>query len=190
MSLITVTGTIASPTGLFPDEDSGSQIHFKLNGHLENTDDEIIVPQVISADIDDTDGTFSVDLHSTRDCVPSDRFYEVMLRATFDGVDVNYLIGRIQLRSTPSDQTLDDLLADTLIEITGDRYIVEDIGTGDGSTTVFEMTYPPVEDTETIYQGGLLAARTTDYAVAQDGTVTFVVPPPNGQVLLAAYWRA
>ena len=68
----------------------------------------------------------------------------------------------------------------------------QQFGTGDGTTTVFQLTrtlfgfveavFAPLGAPQ-IYVNGVLKTLTTDYTISATGKVTFVVPPPLGQAV-------
>jgi len=70
------------------------------------------------------------------------------------------------------------------IEVTG-----ENVGTGDGTTTVFYLDHSPViPDSETIYIDGGTQTRDVDYTIDYDtGKITFTEAPSDGSSITADY---
>jgi len=67
----------------------------------------------------------------------------------------------------------------------------ENVGTGDGSTTEFPLTYSSVlENSETIYVDGTEQTRNTDYTINYEtGVITFTSALANGASITADYTR-
>lgn len=178
MPLITITGVITNSKGEFPDE--GGVVNFLLNQPFTAADGRIVTPKMEAAEVDDADGTFSIDLESTRDGVPASSFYRAMFRGEYGGAPVNIDLGRIQLRSTPSSQDLDDLLADTLLTLSSDRRIIETPeGTIDGNNCDFYLSRAPIAGSDLLFQNGLLVRKTYGYTISENHIV-YVLPPLIG----------
>jgi hypothetical protein len=197
MSAITINGTIVDSSGTFPD--AGGTIEFLLDKHYKRSDGKIAVPKVESASLSAVDGTFSIVLESTRDGVPSTRYYRVMVKAKFGGVPVNWELGKIQIRNTPSPQTLQDLIVDALLAETVGRdqhdwsdAATSDVGhitgTIDGSNRVFVLSKMPLTGLEAIFVNEVYAVPGVAYAIAGD-TITFTLgsQPLAGEKLNAFY---
>lgn len=67
----------------------------------------------------------------------------------------------------------------------------EILGTGDGSTTLFQLdSFPVVPLSETIDLNGVPQTRVTDYAINDTtGAITFVSPPGGGVVVSTDVYR-
>jgi len=65
----------------------------------------------------------------------------------------------------------------------------ESVGTGDGTTTVFNLQESPVlENSETVYVDGTAQTRDTDYTIDYDtGQITFTTAPASGAAITADY---
>ena len=200
MSAITVTGIIVDPNGTVPD--AGGKIEFLLNAHYTRSDGKIATPAVESTAVSSMDGSFSIVLESTRDGLPSTRYYTVTLRVTFGVVSVNDVLGKIQLKSTPPSQSLSDLLQDALLaETTGQRqhdwseaatsFIGHIAGVIDGMNRTFLLSKMPIIGLEEIYMNGILQPLGIAYTLAGD-TISFVegAQPLIGDRLDAFYLLA
>lgn len=190
MALITITGTIVDSKITLPDE--GGVIEFWLNDYFIRSDGKAIAPKMQSAELDKTDGSFTVDLESTRDGLPSNRYYTVILRASFGSVPVHRELGRIQAASTPEDQDFDALLADTLtLEGTG-RHVERETpsGTINGVNRIFTLTYMPLLDSEMVFIGSVYQVPTVSYTI-NGGIITFAdgSQPIEGDTLSIWYRR-
>lgn len=67
--------------------------------------------------------------------------------------------------------------------------LAEELGTGDGTIKKYKtQLWPIIAESETIRVDGTAKTRTTDYAIDNDlGLITFVVAPPDGEVVDADY---
>ena len=77
-----------------------------------------------------------------------------------------------------------------VIEIYRNKVITgEDVGTGDGSTTTFNLKWFPVADgSYTIYENGTAKTEGTDYTIDKEtGEITFATAPANGDAITADY---
>jgi len=65
----------------------------------------------------------------------------------------------------------------------------ENVGTGDGTTTVFNLQETPIlEGSDTIYVDGTAQTRNTDYTINYDtGQITFTTAPASSAVITADY---
>lgn len=63
---------------------------------------------------------------------------------------------------------------------------------GDGSTVIYKLTHGNIsDDSYTVYVNSVEVDETTDYEIDQDeGVVTFVTPPPDGQDVEIKYQYA
>jgi photosystem II stability/assembly factor-like uncharacterized protein len=112
MTLINIIGTALDPAQFTPDADSGSVIRFMLNEWMVSAAGEVIVPKVEECTWA-TDGTLDIDLESTHDAGPTNRFYRVTAIGTVDGVQLQQELGTITVPATPSVQDIADLLDTT-----------------------------------------------------------------------------
>jgi len=185
MPLVTVTGIFKDQNGSFPD--AGSFLAFALNSHFKAAAGHIVMPKIEQAAIDNTDGTWSVDLESTRDGIPSTRFYDVMFRGAFEGVDVNYRLGRIQLRETPTDQAFEDLIVDALIaEVAGQHVYGESPDAV--SATEYQLEFAPLPDSEMVHVNEVYLVPGVGYTI-ESGLITLASPTISGDRVRVDYQK-
>jgi len=74
--------------------------------------------------------------------------------------------------------------------VLSDRFVFNEVPTGtvDGVNAAFTLANTPVAGTVQVFKSGLLQTPTTDYTVSGT-TVTFVVAPAGGSVLLVHYMK-
>lgn len=70
------------------------------------------------------------------------------------------------------------------IAILGNVTIPKDMFTGDGSTTVFTLSYTPPSDTSILVFVGNIAQNPGDAFTLVGATITFSNPPPLGQTVV------
>ena len=72
----------------------------------------------------------------------------------------------------------------------GNAVELEDVGSGDGSQTEWTLTNIPVlEDSETVYVGGVEQTRGTDYSIDYiTGEITFTAAPENNEPINVDYF--
>ncbi len=179
MAQITITGNVKTNSS-GPDANSSSTIQFILSDYMKRaSDNSLIAPSVEIANLTDGTGAFSKILESTRDGIPATRFWRVMVRGTFGGQRVNYELGRMQIRATPSSQNLYDLLADDLVMEGVDRLIVEvPIGDIDGSNVNFQTSRTPMPGLFVLFNsaaGGVLSPSA--YTIDSGGNIVYALPP-------------
>jgi len=172
MAQITITGTIILPDATFPAD--GSLIAFELNGYFRNSDDELVNPTLLTVAIDDSDGTFTIDLESSLDGIPSTRFYEVSVLTTLNGDTTKTVLGKIQIPSTPSDQDIKDLLETGITSDVTGRQIFRETpgGTKDGTNLFFTLARTPQPNTEMLFIGSNLLIPGVSYTIS-GRTITF-----------------
>jgi len=63
----------------------------------------------------------------------------------------------------------------------------KEVSSGDGSTTVFNLTKTPVSDTMVdVYLNGLIQTRNVDYTISA-AAITFTTAPANAQEVYISY---
>lgn len=67
------------------------------------------------------------------------------------------------------------------------QVVNEVLGTGDNSTTVFNLAHTPTAGTVAIYKNGIRMQLTGDYTIS-GGAITFLIAPEQGANLTADYY--
>jgi uncharacterized protein (TIGR02217 family) len=116
-----------------------------------------------------------------------------VLRQTANYTELAYVAGFFNARQGAYDSFLFTDPDDNTVSLNA-------IGTGDGNNKLFQVVrtfggyVEPVFDfngAPSIFVNGSLKTLTTDYTISSTGLVTFVVAPPNGQVVAwtGSYYR-
>lgn len=186
MAQITITGTVKINSA-GPDASSGSTIQFMLTDYMRRSPDNVLImPAVEVINLTDTTGAFTTTLESTRDAVPSTRYWRVMVRGTFGGKVVNSEIGKIQPWSAPSAQNLYDLLADQLSTADTDRRVEQVVFTGTSGTLSRAASLAAAVR---LYRNGIRLRQGVDYTVSGNlQTLTLTLPAVTGDYFEAEYY--
>lgn len=155
--------TSAENTGTFDLDDLDNVIVNPII-QVRNEDDELIQAKALyNCRIDSFTFTYAVDGNATED------FSFVADK------QLNFLNNNKNIRNVRGERTADTTISVPIYAGDDQTLTGENIGTGDGSETVFNTTYKPiVAASYTVYVGGVSQTESIDYTIDTDtGTVTF-----------------
>lgn len=180
--MITIEGSVLGPNDQNPD--AGSYIQFTLSGPMMSSAGVAVTRFTQTAQLNPSDGTFSLSLEPTTTALPNSRFYDISVNARFGGVPASYRVGRCRVRSSPTPQRLEIIgLGDEPDTLHISREVP--FGIVDGFNDEFSIRYVPQDGSELLFIDELLQSGNSYQLI--NNQLQILTPPTVGQRIKLFY---